>query len=94
MALRQDLDYGEAEAIALALELKAELVLMDEQKGRRSAQRLGLNTVGVVGILLEGKARGFIDTLKPHLIALRQTAGFFLSDRLYQVALQLASESD
>ena len=40
--LRRDLDRGEAEAIALALELQAGLVLLDEREGRRAAERLGL----------------------------------------------------
>jgi predicted nucleic acid-binding protein len=61
MALRRDLDRGEAETIALALELQAELVLLDEREGRRAAQRLGLQVVGVVGILLEAKTKGAIE---------------------------------
>jgi len=91
-ALRRDLDRGEAETIALALELEADLVLLDEREGRHAAQRLGLYVVGVVGILLEAKASGAIDTVYPHLRALRQTAGFYLSEPLYQHALTLAGE--
>ena len=41
-SLRQDLDPGEAEAIALALEMGADLLLIDERIGRESAQHLGL----------------------------------------------------
>lgn len=91
-ALRRDLDRGEAESIALALELDAKLVLLDEQEGRHAAQRLGLNVVGVVGILLEAKTKGAIAQVRPQLDALRQTAGFYLSGSLYQFALTLASE--
>src|SRR5438105_15486074 len=40
--LRSDLDEGESEAVALAHEMKADLLLMDEQAGRDAAQRLGL----------------------------------------------------
>jgi predicted nucleic acid-binding protein len=93
-ALRGDLDRGEAETIALALELGADLTLLDEREGRHAAQRLGLRVVGVVGILLEAKANGMIDTIRPHLRALRQTAGFYLSEPLYQHALSLAGEGD
>jgi predicted nucleic acid-binding protein len=93
LALRRDLDRGEAESIALALELSADLVLMDEREGRRAAQQMGLNVIGVVGILLEAKAQQVIDNLRPHLDALRQTAGFYLSESLYQHALALAGES-
>lgn len=92
-ALRRDLDRGEAEAIALALELQAGLVLLDEREGRRAAQRLGLRVLGVVGILLEAKARGKIKAVRPCLDDLRQTAGFFLDDVLYARALFLAGEA-
>lgn len=91
-ALRRDLDRGEAESIALALELGAKLVLLDEEEGRHAAQRLGLDVVGVVGILLEAKAKGAIAQVRPQLDALRQTAGFYLSESLYQFALTLAGE--
>ncbi|RME48809.1 MAG: DUF3368 domain-containing protein [Chloroflexi bacterium] len=92
-ALRRDLDRGEAETIALALELSADLVLLDEREGRHAARQLGLHVVGVVGVLLEAKHNGFIDLIRPHLDALRQTAGFYLSETLYQHALALAGES-
>ena len=91
-ALWRDLDRGEAETIALALELKADLVLLDEKEGRRAAQRLGLHVVGVVGVLLEAKANDALDALRPHLDALRQTAGFYLSESLYRHALELMGE--
>lgn len=91
-ALRRDLDRGEAETIALALELKADLVLLDEREGRHAAKRLGLRVIGVVGILLDAKAHGAIQTVHPHLDALRQAAGFYLSDGLYQQVLAFAGE--
>jgi predicted nucleic acid-binding protein len=47
-----DLDPGETEAIVLALEMHADLVLMDERKGTEAARRLGLATIGVFGVLL------------------------------------------
>ncbi|MFQ5857605.1 MAG: DUF3368 domain-containing protein [Anaerolineae bacterium] len=93
-ALQRDLDRGEAESIALALELGADLILLDEKEGRRAAQRLGLRVVGVVGILLEARANNLVDAVRPHLDALRQTAGFYLSESLYQYALELVGESD
>jgi predicted nucleic acid-binding protein len=93
-ALRRDLDRGEAETIALALELEADLVLLDEREGRHAAQRLDLRTVGVVGILLEARASGAVDTVRPHLDALRQSAGFYLSASLYRHALMLAGENE
>ena len=93
-ALEGDLDRGEAESIALALDLGADLILLDEREGRHAAQRLGLQVIGVVGILLEAKVKGAVDALRPHLDALRQTAGFYLSEPLYRSALALAGESE
>jgi uncharacterized protein len=92
-ALRGDLDRGEAETIALALELSADLVLMDEREGRHAAQRLGLRTVGVVGILLDAKRQGHLAELRPHLDALRE-AGFYLSQPVYRRGLELAGEPE
>ncbi len=90
--LQRDLDRGEAETIALALEMGANLVPMDEREGRHMAQRLGLEVIGVVGILLAAKANGLIATVRPLLDDLRYRAGFYLSDSLYLRALQIAQE--
>ncbi len=92
-ALRRDLDRGEAETIALALELASDLVLIDEQQGRHAATRHGLRVLGVVGILLQAKTAGRIELIRPRLDALRHQAGFFLSDDFYQEALMLAREA-
>jgi len=91
--LRRDLDCGESESIALALELGADMILLDEKEGRHAAQRLGLRVVGVVGVLLDAKSHGFIAHIHPHLDALRQTAGFYLKESIYQAALILANET-
>jgi predicted nucleic acid-binding protein len=90
--LLRDLDRGEAETLALAIELDADLVLMDERDGRRFAQRLGLRPVGVVGILLEAKKAGLLNRVRPCLEALRHDAGFYVSDGLCELALELAGE--
>jgi predicted nucleic acid-binding protein len=54
-ALALDLDRGEAEAIALALERKSSYLLIDESDGRAKARAMGLNPVGVIGVLLRAK---------------------------------------
>ena len=91
-ALRRDIDRGEAESIALAIELEADLVLLDEKEGRHAAKRLGLKVVGIVGMLLEAKNSGFVDSVRPHLDALRHIAGFYLEESFYQYVLNLAGE--
>jgi hypothetical protein len=93
-ALRRDLDRGEAETISLALELGADLVLLDEREGRHAAQRFELRVAGVVGMLLEAKSRNAVDAVSPHLDALRHKAGFYLSEPVYHAAVSLAGESD
>lgn len=90
--LSRDLDRGEAESIALALELKADLVLLDEREGRRMARRLGLDVIGVLGILLEAKHNNYIPTIRPMLDKLRYVAGFFMTDDLIQEVLLAAGE--
>jgi uncharacterized protein len=93
-ALQRDLDRGEAETIALALELKADIVLLDEQEGRHAAQRLGLKTIGVIGVLMEARQRHHVKAVRPLLDSLRNAAGFYLSDSLYARVLELAGEAE
>jgi hypothetical protein len=87
------LDLGEAESIVLALEQNADLILLDEKEGRRAAQRQGLRVLGVVGVLLAAKESHHIQQISPLLDALRQTAGFYLRDDLYDAILHQAGEA-
>ncbi len=59
----RELDAGEAEALRLALAISADCVLMDEKKGRRVAESLGVPITGVLGILLKAKYEGQIDSI-------------------------------
>ncbi len=90
--LRRDLDPGEAETLALALALEADLVLLDEKEARQAAVRVGLRRLGVLGILLEAKRRELLDEVQSSLDALRQIAGFYVSDALYKEVLKTAGE--
>jgi predicted nucleic acid-binding protein len=86
------LDPGESEAIALALELPADLILLDERDGRSAAERAGLRVTGVLGVLLHAKNDGQIKSMKPEIEALRTQARFFLSSRLEESVLAIAGE--
>ncbi len=91
-ALRLELDAGEAEAIALAIETDADLILLDERIGRRAAQRLGLTAVGTLGVLIAAKDRGLLAAVRPVLDALRVDAGFWIADDLYSAVIKTANE--
>ncbi len=65
-----ELDLGECAAIALAEELQADRVLIDEWAGRRVAKNRKLLVTGTVGILLIAKNRGLIESVKPILEAM------------------------
>jgi predicted nucleic acid-binding protein len=82
MALRRELDDGEAEAIALALQLKVGTILMDERDGRSVAKSMGLSPIGVLGVLLRAKQSGVISSIKEILNRLRDEAGFYITDNL------------
>ena len=92
-ALRQDLDAGEAEAIALAVEMDADLLLMDERLGRATAQHFGLRYIGLIGVLMMARQRKLITEIKPDLDRLRQVAGFYISESLYKRVLKDVAEA-
>jgi len=91
-ALEGELDRGEAEVIALAVELRADLVLMDERRGRRVASRFELKILGVLGILVDAKRKGLLLKIEPVLEDLHTRAGFRVSRALYRRALEEAGE--
>jgi hypothetical protein len=89
--LTAELDRGEAEAIALALQEKADWILIDERVGRRFAQRVGLKVKGTLRILLEGVRRGYIDDLQP-LLDILVARGTWIAPATYAEVLKLAQE--
>jgi len=64
-------DRGEAEAIALARTAHDSLLLLDDSRARRIAERLGIRRTGTVGLLRRAKEAGLIDRLRPQLEALQ-----------------------
>lgn len=81
LKLLEVLDLGEAESIALALERQAHLLIIDEFQGRKVAQEYDVKMVGVLGLLIQGKQRGLVASVK-HEIEQLQKIGFRLNQRL------------
>jgi len=89
-ALEKDLDSGESEAITLAVEDNADVLLLDDKSARLIAANLGLN---IVGILIWAKKEGIIKQLSKELENLREKANFRMSEDLIKRALQEVGET-
>jgi hypothetical protein len=63
-AFSEELGDGERAALALAMERDADLVVLDDQEGRRIAKQRGLSVTGTIGVLVEARADGYIDSLR------------------------------
>jgi len=77
-----ELDPGEAEAIVLAIERRADLLLVDERRARRTAADAGITVTGLLGVVARAKAAGLIDSAKPVLDDLIQVARFWIGRAL------------
>jgi len=92
--LQKDLHEGESETIALAVELNAEVVFLDESEARKTAGVYGLNISGVIGILIRAKREERISSLREELDRLRNDAGFWIGEEVYKKALRASGEGE
>ena len=91
--LRINLDEGEAEAIALAHEQRADAVLVDERDGRQTATEMGLQVLGTVGLLIWAKRTGRLaGNLREALDRLQERSRFRISRAVYEAALRTVGE--
>ena len=90
--LLENLDLGEAEAIILAGSLHADWLLIDEAQGRSIAKLHGLHIVGLLGVLLLAKEKGYIPKVKPLLDDMIAIAKFRVSAEIYQKTILSAGE--
>ncbi|PIP07523.1 MAG: DUF3368 domain-containing protein, partial [Syntrophobacterales bacterium CG23_combo_of_CG06-09_8_20_14_all_48_27] len=89
--LMVSLEMGEAEVLALARELRADLILVDEEKARKSAVIAGFNVMGLLGLFILAKNLGLLKKVKPLIEELRAKK-FRISDRVVTEALRRAGE--
>jgi len=92
-ALPFNLQPGETEALALALEIPGSLLLVDDAQGRKAAAALGIAYTGTLGVLLRAKAEGRIPALRPVLRLLAARTTFWLSPVVESAALKQAGEN-
>lgn len=92
--LQRELDTGEAEAIALAEELRAEWLLIDERAGRKVAESSGLFVMGTLAVILKAREQQLCSQVGPLLDRLQREFRFFISPGLRQQILQRAGESE
>lgn len=90
-SLPSQLHLGEREAIVLAQELGAQL-LIDERRGRRSAKERGLEILGILRILVEVKRLGHVDPVKPLFDAIL-ASGYWIDEELIPAFLQEIGEA-
>lgn len=86
------LDPGEIAAISLAMEREIPTILIDDMAGRIAAGRIGLQPVGLIGVLIESKRRGLVDHVLPLLIQLRNGARFYMDEPLLRRIATMTGE--
>ncbi|WP_026951932.1 DUF3368 domain-containing protein [Algoriphagus mannitolivorans] len=91
LILEASLDKGESSAIALCLERKNPLLIIDDLKGRKLAGSLEINIIGSLGILILAKRKKIIFSIKPVLEKIKRT-DFRISKELEKTVLYLCHE--
>jgi uncharacterized protein len=87
------IDNGEASVVQLALETKADYVLIDERKGRKVARDVyGLKVIGTARIVVEAKEKGILDSSVAETLSRLKENGYWIHDDIVNLALKKAGE--
>ena len=86
------LGRGEAEAIKLAQQIDADLLLTDDRKARTAATDLGIKCSGVLGLIVRAKQLGRLSSVRDTLEVLEKRGGLYLSDVAKAEALRIAGK--
>ena len=86
-------DAGERAAIALAVQLASDAVVLDDLAGRLAAVQMGLRAVGSLGLLVRAKRVRLIEEVRPLMDAMVAN-GLFTSEQLRLEILNAAGETE
>ncbi len=86
-----DLDPGESSAIALCLDISDSIIIIDDLKGRRIADKLNLRYSGTLGLILKARQEGIIESIKPVIEKINNT-NFRFSEELIEFLIEQAGE--
>ena len=89
--ISMNLDLGEASAIALAMDLKNSLLIIDDFKGRKVAAELNIRYSGSLGLILRAKQERILPSVKPVVKKIEKT-NFRVDKSLLSTILQEAGE--
>ncbi len=89
--LEMQVDKGEASALTLAIETPGSIIIVDDYRARKVAEKLHINYTGTIGVIIKAKLKGIIPSIKPLLTKIKET-DFRISAELEKQALQEAGE--
>jgi predicted nucleic acid-binding protein len=81
--LTRFLGKGEVESILLSGEINADLLIIDDKKGRNYADSMGIKTIGIVGVIIKAYRGGLLDDFE-HMLTELKNAGFWIREDFLQ----------